>query len=126
MLGIQKRCPHCGCWIRFEYLDLCQFYGRGLPGWSRRCGHCDNLVRTPYFWDMMTALVPLAAALAASLAMFPRHAHPARWVIGLTTVLAVVAAYLLTGVFRYLVLSYVELVEPWGWFSEESRRPRRT
>lgn len=125
MLGIQKRCPHCDCWIRFGYLDLCQFYGRGLPGWSRECGHCNNPVCTPYFWDMMTALVPLAAAFAASIAMFPRNMHPSSWVIGLTAVLAVMVAYLLTGLFRHLVLSYVELVEPWGLFSGGPRQATR-
>lgn len=125
MLDIQKRCPHCGCWIRFEYLDLCEFYRR-RAGWSRKCGHCNNLVRTPYFWDMMTALVPLAAAVAASFAMFPQHAHPSSWVIGLMGILVVMVAYLLTGVFRHLVLSYVELVKPWGWFSGDSDRARRT
>jgi hypothetical protein len=66
----------------------------------------------------------LATALGALLAMFP-HAHPSRWVMWLMTALVMAAAYLLTGVFRHLVLFYVELVEPWGWFAEESRHPRR-
>lgn len=126
MLGIQKRCPYCGCWIRFEYLDLCQLYGHFGPRWRRECNDCHNLVYTPLFWEVMTVLVPLAAAFGASLSMLPQHTHPSRWMFWLASALVMAAAYLLTGIFRHLVLFYVELVEPWGWFAEESRRPRRT